>query len=174
MDTQQHHEKFEITNPWLLVSGFVLAAFLAVGFLLISGKVHNPVPRHLRQSVTFPVYYPDEHKLPNGYNLQSSSFKLASPGVIVFSISHGFGHLIISEENPPGGAVIGDFIKASIPLHNLVSTKFGQAQVGAFGSSPNIRTVASLSINKGPWIIITAPSDVSQDDLKAIIQSLRK
>jgi hypothetical protein len=175
MDTQPTREKFDITNPWLLIGGFLLAAILAGSYLGISGKVHNPVPRNLRQSVSFPVYYPDEHKLPKGFVLNESSFKTAQKGVIIFSIGQAGGQrLIISEEARPSDSTINDFIKNYTPLHSTVSTKLGQAQFGAFGNPPNIRTIVSLPINKGPWLIITAPTTISQDDIKQILQSLKK
>lgn len=150
-----------------------MAVILAAAVILSSPK--NPVPRQLRKSVSFPVYYPVNGRLPEGYALEPSSFRLAQPGVVIFSISHTGGqHLIFSEEAQQPSGTVSDFVKNYIPLHSALNTRLGTAQVGAYGRPPDLRTVVSLQINKGPWLVITAPSDISQDDLKKILQVFSK
>lgn len=135
----------------------------------------SPVPVSVAQAVNFPVYYPDRQRLPAAYTLDNSSFRQAQPGVVIYSIkSPGSQSLTVSEEEQPAGSVITDFIKNYIPLHDSVSTSFGEAQVGAYGKAPNLQTVASLPIKNGPWLIITASSDIKQTDLTQILQSLRR
>ena len=164
-----------LTNPWLISGAIVLAAVLAFAFILIAGLLHNPVPRDLRHAVSFPVYYPVTSGLPKGYVLNESSFKQASPGVIIYSIGRAGGQrLILSEEKQPGGNTINDFVKSYLPLNSSFDTKLGKAQMGAFGNPPNLRNIVSLPIKNGPWLIITAPADTQQSDIKQIIQSLRK
>lgn len=135
---------------------------------------HSPVPAAVQRQASFPIYYPVNAKLPKGYSLDAGSFRLAQPGVVIFSVGHTGGqHLIFSEEQQPGSDTINGFLKKYLPLRSPLSTKLGQAQVGAYGSPPDLRTVASLTVSRGPWLIITAPSDISQDDLQKVIQSLR-
>lgn len=145
------------------------------GLLILHKPAASPVPADIRKAVSFPVYYPDSSQLPAGYALDSSSFRQAQPGVIVYSITHsGSQPLAVSEENQPGGSVISDFIKNYIPLHNTVDTDLGSAQVGVYGKAPNQQAVASLQIKNGPWLLITAPSGVKQTDLDQILQALKR
>jgi hypothetical protein len=48
----------------------------------------------------------------------------------------------------------------------------GKALVGAYGSGKDLRTIASLPIPNGPWLIITAPSDINQADLEKVLQAI--
>ncbi len=157
--------------------------FVVLGVILIGGlswavlsyKSASPVPAAIQKAVSFPVYYPAPGRLPAGYTLDSSSFRQAQAGVVIYSINHQGGQpLIVSEEDQPAGSVISDFIKSYTPLHTTQNTSLGQAQIGAYGQPPNLRTVASLPINNGPWLIITSPTDVNQTDLKQILQSLKR
>lgn len=143
--------------------------------LFLYHSAASPVPSSVAKDVNFSIYYPDPQKLPSGYSLDSSSFKQAQPGVIVYSINHAGGRsLAVSEEAQPAGSIVNDFIKNYIPLHNTLGTGLGDAQIGAYGQAPNQQSVASLSIKNGPWLIVTAPSDVKQTDLKTILQSLKR
>lgn len=154
-----------------------LAALLLIVvavMLILHGRGGSPVPPAVRQAAGFTVYYPDPAKLPPGYELDRSSFRQADPGVIVYSVTRDGQRLAVSEEAQPGGSAISDFLKNYIPLHTTFNAKLGQAQIGAYGSHPNLRTVVSLPITKGPWLIMTAPDGTSQADLKQIIQALRK
>jgi hypothetical protein len=89
------------------------------------------------------------------------------------TINSNNGSVSISQQAQPGSDVIDSFLKTYIPLHTALSTKLGQAQVGASGQASNLHTIASLPIKNGPWLIITAPADISQAELKQIIESLK-
>jgi hypothetical protein len=141
----------------------------------LAGATGSPVPAGLRSSAGFPIYYPDQGHLPDGYTLDTTSFQKADGGAIIYAIKNSSGgNLIASEVAQPGGNVIDDFTKNSIPLHSTVDTSLGKAQIGAYGSPPNLRSIVSLPINHGPWLIITAPANTPQTDLKQITLSLRQ
>lgn len=163
-------------TAWVL--GVGLAAFLAAAGIYVyryyAGS-HGPVPKSIRSAVSFPVYYPEQQRLPAGYRLDPGSFRLAGEGVLLFSVSSSRGgQLIFSEEASPGQDVINKFNTSAIPLHTPLSTTLGQADVGAYGSGAKLQTIVSLPIGHGPWLIITAPANTDQNSLKQILQSLTR
>lgn len=133
----------------------------------------SPVPADIKSAVHFPIYYPEQKKLPAGYTLDASSFQQQESGVVIYNISHGGQHLSISEEAQPAQNVIDGFIKNYIPLHNAYPAKLGQVLIGAYGKASDLHTLASLPVNNGPWLLISAPSDTKQSDLVQIVQALK-
>jgi hypothetical protein len=157
---------------FLLISVLVVG-LLSAGIFLFSARAGTgPVPATIRNSVDFPVYYPASDHLPEGYTLDTNSFKLAETGVVVFSVLHSSGQLQFSEQQQPAQSVIRDFVKTYIPLHTSLKTSDGQAEIGSFGTGQNLRTVVSLPINNGPWLILTLPPSVSQKDLTTVVKAL--
>lgn len=148
---------------------------VGVGLYLYSLRQTGPVPASVQSAVSFAVYYPGQDKLPAGYSLDHSSFRVAEAGVVLFSVSYGNGRsMAFSETARPASDVIDKFNTSAIPVHTQLTTALGKAVVGAYGSGKDLRTVASLPVNGGPWLIITAPSDINHDDLNRILQSLRR
>lgn len=149
----------------------VLAILVLIGLLSSSG----PVPKDIRSSVNFTIYYPKQAKLPDGYTLNTRSFRLAQPGVLIFSVTYGNGReMIFSEEERPSKQVLDKFDSSAIPLHTELNTPLGKAIIGSYGSGTNTSSVVSLPIIRGPWLIITAPSTVNPADLTKVIQSIGK
>lgn len=164
------------SKRFFFVLGLVLVvAALAVGLHAVLGRHASLVPKNIQKSVDFSVYYPDPQKLPAGYTLDTKSFKLAQPGVVLFAVTYGTGNnIVFSEEKQPGSAIINKFTNSSIPLHTDLKTSLGQAELGAYGTGENLRTVISLPINNGPWLILTAPPSTSKSDLQQILQTLTR
>jgi hypothetical protein len=154
----------------------LLLGLLLIGLIAgVSSKffITGTVPQKIKASVPFSVYYPKD--LPTGYALDSESFRLAEPGVVLFALSHGRGKdIVFSEVKQPSGSDMDKFISSYIPLNTVQQVPLGEARIGAYGSAPNIRTAVSLPVHDGPWIIMTAPSDVSHNELIRIVQSLTK
>jgi hypothetical protein len=156
----------------------VLAVILALG-LGIGGWIYltnnrSPVPKSLVRAVTFPIYYPNQRKLPKGYVLNTSSFTSPQKGIVIYSVSYGNKKLIFSTQKQPSDDDIQGFYANYIPLRNKMHTTLGQAEIGAYGSGGNLKTVVSLPTYKGTWLIITAPYDINQNQLKQVLNSLRK
>lgn len=148
---------------------------LTIGVHDMLGGHTSLVPKNIRNSIDFPVYYPDIKKLPHGYSLDTKSFRLAQPGVVLFAVTYDDGKdITFSEQQQPSSNDINKFVSSYIPINTTLQLALGQAKIGAYGSAPNIRTVVSLPIHNGPWLIITAPSNVSHDDLAKALQSLTK
>jgi len=166
-------KKRTFSKKLLLIS---LSGLLVIGLsvgLYERGGSASLVPKNIQKSVDFSVYYPGS--LPSGYTLDAKSFRLAETGVVVFAVTYGSGKdLAFSEQQQPSSGDIDKFISSYLPLNSALQLPLGQANVGAYGTAPNIRTVLSLPIHNGPWLIITAPSDASHDDLVRILESLTK
>lgn len=150
----------------------LLIAGLFVGWYQRASHV-SLVPKNIQKSVDFPIYYPES--LPAGYNLDTQSFRLAEAGVVLFAVTYDKGKdIVFSEQQQPSASEMDKFISSYVPLNSALQFPLGQAKVGAYGSAPNIRTVVSLPVRNGPWLIATAPSEVSHDDLVKILTSLTK
>lgn len=165
-----------LSRPALAVAGIMVVLLLAgLVFLWRPTATTSPVPLQVREAVAFQIYYPKQQKLPSGYSLDTTSFHLAQPGVVIYSVVyHGNQRLVFSEEQTPDSSIIDKFTKSYIPLHTALKTDLGQAEFGAYGTGKTLRTVVSLPINKGPWLILTAPPASSHDDLVQIIKALTK
>jgi hypothetical protein len=157
---------------------------LTVALLLIASGVaglwlhreHNPaiaspVPKAVAQAVNFPVYYPDPNKLPAGYNLNQNSFSVPVKNGVAYSVSYDNGKKIVfSVQAKPSDNELQSFNSNYIPLRIDYQTSLGQAEIGAYHS----RTLVSLPVINGPWIVITAPSDIDQSQLKQVLSALRQ
>lgn len=150
----------------------IILAVLAAWRLMPAG---NPTVNNVQSAAASSVYYPDPAKLPANYTFDNSSIQHGDRGLAIITINRGNGKSVtISQQAQPDSEVIDNFIKTYIPLHNALGTKLGQAQVGASSQASSLHTIASLTIKNGPWLIITSPADISQTDLKQIIDSLRR
>jgi hypothetical protein len=158
------------------LSLILLFGLIALGIVAAWYKIAGStsiVPKKIQTSVDFSVYYPKD--LPPGYELDAESFRLAEPGVVLFAVNYGDRKdIVFSEQQQPPSSDIDKFITSYMPLNTVLQLPLGQARIGAYGSAPNIRTVVSLPIHNGPWLIVTAPADASHDDLVRIVQSLAK
>lgn len=129
------------------------------------------VPATVAQAVSFPVYYPDPKKLPPGYKLDISSFKVASDQVVIYIVKYGVNKkLVFSVQAKPSDNDIGVFYKNNIPLHDDVLTLVGKAAIGNI----NNKVFVSLPTYSNSWIIITGPSDINSDQLKQVLQAIVK
>ena len=113
--------------------------------------------------------------MPPGYHLDTASFKSPETGVVLFSVSYGNARsMVFSETAKPSSDVLDKFNSSAIPVHTQINTPYGKAFIGAYGEGKSLRTVASLPITNGPWLIVTAPSDINQDDLSKVLSALTK
>jgi len=147
----------------------VLVAGLA-GWSLIQ-KNSSPVPKRIAQKVSFPVYYPEQAKLPGGYTLDLQSFTSPVKNGVAYAVVYSGGKKIVfSVQAKPSDNELQSFNGNYIPLHLDYQTALGQAEIGAY----HAQTLVSLPVIDGPWIVMTAPSDINQDQLKQVIHALRK
>jgi hypothetical protein len=131
----------------------------------------SPVPAAVAQAVNFPIYYPDPQKLPPGYQLDLNSFRSPVKNGAAYTVRYGDGKkMVFSVQAKPSDSELQTFKSSDIPLRIDYQTPLGLAEIGAYHS----QTLVSLPVDGGPWIVITAPPDINQDQLKAVLRSLRQ
>ncbi len=129
------------------------------------------VPAAISNGVSYKVYYPDPAKLPAGYTLVRSSFTMPVKNGVAYWVSYDNGkHIVFSVQSKPSDTELQTFNSNYIPLRNDYQTGVGQAEIGAYHN----QTLVSLPATNGPWIVISAPQDISQDKLKQVLSSITK
>jgi hypothetical protein len=167
--TRRNNRRILVTS----VTVVILLAGLTL-FFIHNHRSGKPVPPEVQRAVNFPIYYPRQSDLPAGYTLDTTTIRLAQQGVVIYSVKKGGQQLVFSEEETPDGNIIDKFTSSYIPLHNTITTDLGKAAIGAAGQGANLQTIVSLPISKGPWLIVTAPANTKQSEMKQILQSLVK
>jgi hypothetical protein len=141
-------------------------------YLFLSHRTVSPVPKNIRQAVSFPIYYPDPKKLPASYTLDTKSFTAAPDknGVAYWINYYSGKRLVFSVQPKPSDSELQNVNSNFIPIRIDYQTPVGQAEIGTY----NNQTFVSLPIINGPWIVITAPADINHDHLKQILKSVRR
>jgi flagellar basal body-associated protein FliL len=135
----------------------------------------SPVPSAISQAVSFPVYYPNPEKLPSGYYLDKDSFKNPVKNGVAYSVSYGGNKKIVfSAQQKPSDNELQAFNSSYIPLRTDYQTKAGQAEIGAYNNHGTIETLVSLSTNSSTWLVVTAPYDINQDQLKKVLSAIQR
>jgi hypothetical protein len=109
-----------------------------------------------------------QNDLPSGYvfNVQAIS---SSNQTVLYTV--GYGHnqkLIFTEQDRPSDIAIKGFYSVHMPLYIPVDTSVGTAALGEL----NHETVISLPTNTNTWILMTAPLNADQSQLKKVVRSL--
>lgn len=156
-----------------------ILVFIVLSLLVVASRkpriAISPVPNNISRAVSFPIYYPDQKKLPRGYTLSSNSFSKPVPNGVTYSVLYGHGQKIVFSLQPkPSNNELQGFSSNYIPLHNSYSTPIGQALLGAYNTKVGTETLVSLPTNSNTWIILTAPYNINQDELKQVLSSLTK
>ena len=130
------------------------------------------MPQAVAQAVNFPIYYPDQKKLPAGYSLNSNSFKYLPGQGVLYYVSYDNGkRLVFTLQQKPSGSDLANFNKKYIPINRQVLTLVGTATMGAIGD----QTVVSLPTDSNTWIIITGPADIyATSQLTQVVRSIKK
>lgn len=127
------------------------------------------IPAAVTKSVNYKIYYPEQSKLPSGYTFNQDSISSPVKNGVAYSVNyHENKKIVFSLQPKPSDSELQSFKSNYIPLRNEVLTKLGRADIGAY----NQQTLVSLPLNEGPWIVVTAPSDINQDELKQVLNSL--
>ena len=160
----------------IIVGLLVLFIFIGgAGAWTYSHRYISPVPKSAQESVSFPVYYPDQNKLPLGYTFNLGSFSNPRKDVLLYAVDYSVGKkIVISLQKKPSVDQINKFYLAFIPLTNQVNLPLGQARIGITSNQPDQKTIVSLPTNDGVWIIATAPVGVDQKQLNQVMSSLRE
>jgi hypothetical protein len=127
------------------------------------------VPQAIQRSINFPIYYPVQAKLPNGYELIKNSFTTPASDVVLYTVKYPAGKFIFSQQQRPSSNDIANFESQRIPIHYTMATPIGQAAVGVIGG----QTIISLPTSNS-WLLITGPQLARQKDILAVLNSLTK
>jgi len=166
----------------VIVGGFcmIVVVILATTMILYHLKQRHisPVPQSIAQSVDFPIYYPVQSRLPSGFTLDPGSFKQPIPTGINYTVTYGnqaTEDLVFSLQPKPSDSALQKFDASYIPLHNSYQTSIGQAYIGAYNTKQVTETLVSLPVDSSDtWIIVTAPYNINQGQLKQVLSSLSK
>ncbi len=134
------------------------------------------IPATITSGLSFTVYYPIQKKLPKGYTFNTGSFSRPLSEGINYTISYEPSQTVVFSLQPkPSSESLQTFEASYIPLRNSYETSIGQAELGAYNIKGKTKTLVSLiPTQSNTWIIITAPYNISQDQLKQILNSLQK
>lgn len=162
---------------WAVAALVILILAISLFILLKSGleRGRSPIPQSISNSVSFPVYYPDPKKLPTGYVLSPESFRVPQKDVVLYSVNYGKDKkLVFSVQPKPSDTYINNFHANYIPLHSDFQTSIGKAEIGAYNNTGNLQTLVSMPADDRIWIVITAPADIDQNQLKQVLRSIMK
>lgn len=154
---------------------FVTLALVGL-FIAINARNSSPVPKSVQKAVSFPVYYPDQKKLPKGYRLDETSFTSPVKNGVSYEVKYGDGKKIVfSGQAKPSNKDLEFFYRSYLPLRYDINMPIGKAEVGAYNNKGKVTTLVSLPINNSSaWLVITAPSDINQDDLEQVLRSIKR
>jgi len=165
-----------VIGGMFLIGGVVGVWFLRPHPIPAQAPVSTgPVPAAISHAVNFPVYYPDQKKLPAGYVLDINSFSLPIQNGVAYNVNYDTNKKIVfSVQIKPADTEIQSFNGNYIPLRIDYQTPIGQAEIGAYNNHGDVQTMVSVPTKTNAWIIITAPYNINQDQLKQVLGSLRQ
>lgn len=148
----------------LITSGAVIVALIGTGSWWFLGRTHNPIPSEIRNSVSFPLYYPTAE--PRGYALNTTSFR-NSGGTIFYDLSGSGGHsIIVSQQAPPKNFDPKEMF-AHNPLPTTISS-LGTIYDLSYKNQSRYMLVATNSL-----VFISSTPKISNAQLKQIIDGLK-
>lgn len=165
--------RIKVKNKKLLFIALALIVLGAISSRYYMQRTKSPIPSNITKTVNFPLYYPNQKKLPVGYKLDTNSFQTPSQNVVVYSVIYSSQKkLVFSLQQKPSTDELASFNKQYLPIHRQVLTQVGTATEGAIGQ----QTVVSLPADTdNTWIIITGPSDIyGTANLTQVLRALTK
>lgn len=155
------HRRRALAYLLLVISSvFVLSA---IGIIALHLRAPAPsfFPARIKQSVDFPLYYPQDP--PAGLTLDKTSFSSTDQVVLYDYIYSGSKRLIVSIQPRTNGVDPSSFNPTK-----QFTTSIGEAYL----VSLDTRTTAAIMGDKS-WVLINAPDVIDTDTLTAFINSLK-
>jgi hypothetical protein len=153
---------------WSSVVLVTILVCLAGGYILLhksTPKTTIPLPKDLKQTVAFPIYYPTV--LPSNYSYDPTKLS-TTKDAIIYSLKYTNDRsLVFTEQSKPTAATINSIIE-QMQDSKLVSVTDGEASVGHYGRN----TLAVVTTNK-TLILVQTTSDIDMEDLKTILKNLK-
>lgn len=167
----QRSKPVKKSRKWLKSSWVNLARLLVLALILASSlwtwhyfkDRAKPIPNNVRQSVSFPLYYPSS--LPDGYSLDKGSIKVEGQ-IIFYLIASGSKKISISEQVVPNPAPDIKNVQGNSSIKKI-DTSFGKAILGLYRGAP-----VAIMLTKTTLINMNASSDVPTDLISKIVQNM--
>ncbi len=154
-------------KKWIIASSTVLALALLATAGLWWWTHRNPFPSDIRKDAGIPLYYPT--KLPPKFKIIPDSFS-QKHGVVLYSFDTPEGNkLNFTIEKAPSNYNFDELYGTTMENTKTVATSFGTAHIGTLGEN----TMGSL-VTGNTWILATYSQAGANDDVTAIIQSLKR
>ena len=152
----------------LLITVLVLGILGGAGAWAYPKYAHkNPFPADIRSSAAVGLFYPQ--KLPAGYTINSASIHLEN-GVLTYNANNGSLRVVFTTQPIPTAFDYPAFKQKYLNNAQQISTVYGQAAVGQNQG----RSLGSLVSGNSWFILSTNNAQISQDNLRLIINSLKK
>jgi cytoskeletal protein RodZ len=151
---------------YVLLLFLLLVAISGICYLQYQRIYGKYIPVSMRHQLKFPLYYPT--RLPNGYNVDKSSFKIQDKTVLIFSVLTPNGkNAAVTEEAVPTNTPTHQTSNSpiQIPGEANFTAPIGQAHVGLWGD----KYVADI-VTPQTWIIINS-TGLTLDQAKAVALS---
>lgn len=155
---------------FLGISIVLAIALASLAAFLYFSRDKNPIPKNIRSSTTFPLYYPE--KVPQGWAIQKTSFTKTADVVMyrITNIDNPQKAVSISIQPQPKAFNFDKFYRETLAKSTQFTTGLGLA---AIGEGENGYKIGSISTGDS-WILITSNSNhVANSDLRALLSSLR-
>jgi hypothetical protein len=156
-----------LTSLW--VGGVLIAIGLVLAGVFIQQNAQQQklfVPKHVADTVPFPIYY--ANALPLTYVIDTQSYRYEE-GILSFRLTSPTKKaILITEQAPPKGLDIDQVVIDRLKKPQAVVTQYGKAVIGNQEDTKG----ASLRASK-TWIFISTPASTSTADLSALLDGLR-
>lgn len=145
----------------------VLALIIGAGFLAWKHFTQSSpmIPKDIRQSVNYPLYYPN--KLPKDYIVNVTSFDNTGQA-ITFTVRYlNKANILFAEQPIPTNLNLDNFQNKQIMNAKAIKTKLGTAYFGTYNNNTAISLVSGQT-----WIFISSAVKIPDDDVSYIVNNL--
>jgi hypothetical protein len=167
----EEHIEQPVTKPkWkklvvLIVTTLLLVAMGSAASFLLPRNDSGPLPKEIRESATFPLYYPTE--VPTGYVLNQDSMKLVD-SKLFYELNKQSSTIYVTQQSAP--STPPDFKKLTDSLSfKKIDTDNGEAVTGLNGDS----VTAILLTNTTLITANASDKSIPSDTVSSLIKAMR-
>lgn len=158
-----------MARKWQLLILILGIALIASGGIFFVMRDANPIPKGIRSSATFPLFYPT--KLPANWQIDTNSFSQAASVVLfrVVDTANASRGVSISIQPQQESFDTDRFYKQTLAKSTQFTTALGQAAIGESEMGTRVGSI----VTGDSWILVTAPiNSASNADIRTILTSL--
>lgn len=153
----------------ILATVAVLGGLYTVHAVQRQPSLPNPYRIELRDTTDFALYYPG--RLPDGFTAGDAVVNQSGLTIAQLQIHNTAGITLLLTQRKQLADFSYDSFYAGLQNKQQFSVASGQATIGQLDNGAT--KLASLITKDGTWIIVQAPSSVSNDTLREILRDLR-